>query len=115
MNTKVVIGKRFCGPPKTGNGGYVCGVMAGYIDGVAEVTLRQPPPLDKPMAVEHAEAGRILLQDGDDIVAEANPVTFELDVPNPPSFREATEASRTYLGFEYHPFPTCFVCGPRSY
>jgi len=111
MNSKVVIGKRFCGPPDSGNGGYVCGVMAGYIDDVAEVTLRQPPPLDKPMSVERVNAGRIILRDGEAIVAEAKPATLELDVPSPPSFHQASEASRSYLGFEYHPFPTCFVCG----
>ena len=112
MHTNVIIHHRFCGPPNSGNGGYVCGVMAGYIDNVAEVTLRQPPPLDKSMSVERADAGRIILRDGDDIVAEAKPATLELDIPSPPSFHQATEASRTYLGFEYHPFPTCFVCGP---
>jgi len=112
MKTKVVIGKRFCGPPDSGNGGYVCGVMAGYVNDITEVTLRQPPPLNKSMAVETTDAGRVLLLDGEDIVAEAKPATFELNVPSPPSFHQAAVASRSYLGFEYHPFPACFVCGP---
>lgn len=111
-NPTVIINHRFCGPPDSGNGGYVCGVVAGYIDDIAEVTLRQPPPLDKSMTVEDSGAGRVLLRDGENIVAEAKPATLELEVPSPPSFRQATEVSRTYLGFEYHPFPTCFVCGP---
>ena len=86
--------------------------MADYVGNVAEVTLRQPPPLDKTMAVERVEAGRVLLRDGDDVVAEAKPATLDMNVPSPPPFHEAIDASHNYLGFEYHPFPTCFVCGP---
>ena len=41
----VAIEKRFCGPPKSANGGYVCGLLASYIDGDAEITLLAPPPL----------------------------------------------------------------------
>ena len=45
--TEIIIDKRFCGPPNSGNGGYVCGRLARHIPGGAEVTLRAPPPLDK--------------------------------------------------------------------
>ena len=44
--TSVVIEKRFCGPPNSGNAGYVCGMLARHITGAAEVTLRAPPPLE---------------------------------------------------------------------
>ena len=43
--TSVVIEKRFCGPPNSGNGGYVCGLLAAHIEADAEVTLLAPPPL----------------------------------------------------------------------
>jgi hypothetical protein len=43
----VVIEKRFCGPPKSANGGYICGLLAAHIDGHAEITLLAPPPLDQ--------------------------------------------------------------------
>src|SRR5438552_14612416 len=41
----VVIERRFCGPPNSANGGYVCGLLAAHIDGNAEITLLAPPPL----------------------------------------------------------------------
>jgi hypothetical protein len=43
MREQVIIDPRFRGPPDSGHGGYVCGVVAGLIDGTAEVTLRRPP------------------------------------------------------------------------
>jgi len=35
----------FYGPPNSGNGGYVCGMLVHHITGAAEVTLRSPPPI----------------------------------------------------------------------
>jgi len=54
----LTIPSRFCGPPGSGNGGYVCGRIAGYLHGPVTVTLRQPPPLATPMAVERAATAR---------------------------------------------------------
>jgi len=48
----LIIPSRFCGPPGSGNGGYVCGRIAAYVDGPATVTLRRPTPLGAPMAIE---------------------------------------------------------------
>jgi hypothetical protein len=62
MTESLVISSRFCGPPGSGNGGYVCGRIAEYIDGRVTVTLRRPSPLATPMAVtavdENADAAR---------------------------------------------------------
>ena len=52
---ELVIPSRFCGPPASGNGGYVCGRVAGYLDGPVTVTLRRPVPLAVPMTVEQDE------------------------------------------------------------
>ena len=41
----LTIPRRFRGPPNSGNGGYVCGMLVRQIAGAAEVTLRAPPPL----------------------------------------------------------------------
>ena len=38
----MTIPHRFRGPPNSGNGGYVCGMLARNIAGAAEVTLRAP-------------------------------------------------------------------------
>ena len=45
-----IIRKRFCGPPNSGNGGYVCGLLANALGEPAQVTLHAPPPLDPPSA-----------------------------------------------------------------
>ena len=40
MTDPLVIPPRFCGPPGSGNGGYVCGRIAAYADGPVTVTPR---------------------------------------------------------------------------
>jgi hypothetical protein len=47
----ITIDRRFRGPPNSGNGGYVCGILARNIAGAAEVTLRAPPPLEVELSV----------------------------------------------------------------
>jgi hypothetical protein len=37
----------------------------------------------------------------------------EIDIPEPVSFSDAEAAVGSYIGFRHHPFPTCFVCGPK--
>lgn len=108
----IIIAKRFNGPPDSGNGGYVCGVLARYVDGPVEVTLRSPPPLEKPLSVTREAEGRIALRDGEALVAEAKPVSFALTPPSVPPAAAAHNAMAKYVGFHTHAFPYCFVCGP---
>jgi len=113
MSESITIPRRFCGPPDSANGGYSAGALARYVDGPAEVTLRRPPPLGRPLRVEREE-DRVMLHDGDDLVAEASPTTFDLDVPRPVEPETAAAASLTsaFRNLATHPFPTCFTCGP---
>ncbi len=113
MSEQVTIDRRFRGPPESGNGGYVCGVVAGLIGGTAEVTLRRPPPLDRPLQVARLDDGGVALRDGETVIAEGAPASLKIDPPAPVSFNEAEEASRSFLGFRQHIFPTCLVCGTR--
>jgi hypothetical protein len=107
---QIVIAARFKGPPESANGGYACGVVARRIGDSAEVNLRKPPPLEKPLTLEEGEPVRLL--DGDQVVADGRPVVVEVAIPEPPSLREAEQAVEEYVGFKDHPFPGCFVCGP---
>jgi hypothetical protein len=112
MLEAITIPKRFNGPPGSANGGYASGLVAALVEGDAEVTLRSPPPLATPLAVARA-GGRVTVRDGEALVAEAEPVSFELDVPSPVSLAEAEEARPRYAGFRHHAYATCFVCGPE--
>ena len=105
--------RRFCGPPQSGNGGYVAGRLAAFVDAPAVgVRLRLPPALDTALAVRQTEDA-VMLFDGEAAVAEARAVEFELAAPPAPTFEEAEEASRGFRGFKEHVFPGCFVCGPE--
>jgi len=113
VNQQVVIDERFRGPPESGHGGYVSGVVAGLIGGTVEVTLRRPPPLGRPLEVERLDGGQVVLRDGETIVVEGAPGTVDVQVPEPVTFAQAIEASKSFWGFDFHPFPTCFGCGPE--
>ena len=63
--------RRFRGPLTSANGGYAAGSLATFLDaGPVEVTLRLPPPLERPLAVRN-DGGTVVLLDGAAVVAEA--------------------------------------------
>jgi len=105
----MVIPGRFNGPSGSGNGGYSAGMFAGLVDGVAEVTLRMPPPLDTPLT---ARGGEVLSPSGRVVATVAAVAPFPVAV-EPVPLPVAAEAARHYPGFTEHPFPTCYVCGPE--
>lgn len=110
--SRVVVERRFNGPPDSGNGGYVCGLIANAIEGPAVATLRKPPPLDRELVLETSDEDRAVLRDGETVIGDAVGAPLSLTLPDAPTFDEAVEASRRYAGFQAHLFPTCFVCGP---
>src|SRR5579862_1708206 len=87
----LTIPSRFCGPPGSGNGGYVCGRIAAYVDGPATVTLRRPSPLGTPMTVERDGDRRVRVHHGGTLIAEAvsSPDGPAPPVPGPVSLTEA--------------------------
>ena len=111
MDQAITIGSRYNGPPSSGNGGYVCGLLGQRIDGPAQVTLRVPPPLERPLTLTE-DAGTLLLCDGDTVVAEGQAATVEARPPTTVGLDVAADAAQGYPGFTEHLFPTCFVCGP---
>ena len=109
------IERRFCGPPDSGNGGYVAGLVASRVAGGAEVTLRRPPPLEQRLSlreVRHGDAECVELWDSESALAVARPAGLDLELPGAPSYAEAAAASAGARG-RPHVFPTCFVCGPE--
>ena len=113
MPEEIVIARRFRGPIDSGNGGYVSGRVAAFVDGPAEVTLRRPPPLDRPVRVER-EGERVRVLDGEARVAEAGPAEVDVEVPAPVSYAEAEEARERHVRFDVEGFSECFTCGQRE-
>jgi hypothetical protein len=77
-----------------------------------EVTLRRPPPLDRPLEVRR-EDERALLLDGDALVAEARPATLDLFPPPLVSLSEAEAATERHVRLGEAAFGECFSCGVR--
>jgi hypothetical protein len=124
----VVIPSRFCGPPESGNGGWVSGLLAGFVrpsvpgaradqdTGAVSVRLASPPPLDRPLAVIPGRGGdhpaSVRLLDGEVLVATATASSAPGgDLPEPATVATARAAEAAWEGLASHPFPTCFVCG----
>jgi acyl-coenzyme A thioesterase PaaI-like protein len=109
----VRIERRFRGPPESGNGGYVAGLVAAALGGSScTVRLKSPPPLDRDLSLETKDSAAALFDDGS-IVVTASRESFEIDVPPPPSLAEAKDAEPRFTGHSHHIFPGCFVCGPE--
>ena len=113
MNLATVrIDARYCGPPGSGNGGYVGGLLGGFAAEPLEVRLRAPVPLSVPLSVATGEAGTLELRDGDRLLASAAPATLDLEVPAAVPAAVAIAAAARWRGGREHVSPGCFVCGP---
>ena len=120
--TELIVPRRFCGPPDSGNGGWTAGALATTLscepdDHVAgwpaiEVSLRQPPPLDAALDVVVEDDVTATATFGGAVIATARCASdvalVEVDAVEPAAARAAEAA---YAGHAFHPFPTCFACG----
>jgi hypothetical protein len=115
MSSTILVPSRFCGPPTSGNGGFTCGLISASMGVPADVTLRKPIPIERALHI-HARDGAhndVLVKDGDNLIAEAAPLNWAVDMPiDQVDFEEARRAAENSPAFTNHPFPTCFVCGP---
>jgi hypothetical protein len=110
---RVLIPHRFNGPPASANGGYASGLVARYIGGPAEVSLRSPPPLDTALELRRTEDRRVRLCHRELLVAEGGPADPpDVEPPVRPTVAEAREALRRHpWRGARHPFSDCYVCG----
>jgi hypothetical protein len=108
--TPITIPARFRGPPQSGNGGYVAGLLARLAGGHRAVAMRAPAPLDTDLTFDGSgETAR--LTHGDTLIAEAAPADVaDLPVPPaPPTLEQARAASEGYQSFH----PICVCCTDR--
>jgi len=69
--------------------------------------------MEVPLDLERTHTGGVLRHAGK-VVIEASPTTIAVTPPAPIGVQAATEAMAGSPALDpRHPFPTCFVCGPR--
>ena len=114
MADSVFIPARFNGPPGSGHGGYSAGLAARLVGDAAEASLKAPPPLGAPLAVERRADGSVALGRDGAAVVEAAPGSVDVEPPAPVTVEDAAAATADspFLA-PGHPFPTCFACGPE--
>ncbi|MET0526180.1 MAG: hypothetical protein ABWZ91_15350 [Nocardioides sp.] len=116
--TELLVPRRFCGPPSSGNGGWSAGALAAltverdHADPwpAVTVTLHRPPPLDTELPVSTDDGWTVASHDGHP-VARAQVADKGLTEVPPVPLADARAATASYRGFVSHPFPTCFTCG----
>jgi hypothetical protein len=108
------VATRFCGPPTSANGGYICGLVADAIGQLVTVRLTAPPLLETDMTLHDGLEGTWYVEHDGVRVAEARPATLDdLVVPAAVSYVEALDAAlHGPSDPAEHPCPGCFVCGP---
>ncbi len=109
---QISVDARFCGPPGFANGGYLCGLIGSALGRTVTVRLNRPVPLEKTLDLLPDGEGVWQLQLQGQGLALVREATLSLQVPVPPRYVEALDASLHFLGFRHHPYPRCFVCGP---
>ncbi|MGL6280375.1 MAG: hypothetical protein ACRC50_12575 [Gaiella sp.] len=115
MRASLTIARRYRGPVDSANGGYAAGLLAQSLGaGTVEVTLRLPPPLEKPLYVRERGPGVVLLE-GERLVAEARVTDLDQRPPAAPSWDEAVALRADGPdGWGSPAFAECFVCGTRA-
>lgn len=112
----VTIPRQFNGPPESGNGGWVSGLVAqARLEqdpaGPVAARLRMPPPLDTPLAWEHEGDETRLMTHGGAIVGTATTGSFAREAPPFVDADGVAAGVAAYPGFTSHPFAQCFTCG----
>ena len=120
MLAPLTIARRFRGPRTSANGGYASGLLAqaahelGLDDGYGRRGDAPAATAARAAARRSTRDGeRVLLLDGEALVAEARAGDPGVTPPTPPTFAEAADAARALSGLGAPVFDECFVCGTR--
>lgn len=111
-HSPVSIPRRFNGPLESGQGGYCSGVVAHFLQGAAEVSLRRPVPLDTPLEVVRVSERSVNLLHEAVLIAEGRSVSqVAVNVPASVTPEQARLAMERHRGVRHGLFSRCFVCG----
>lgn len=113
---QTIIPAQFNGPDHSGNGGYVCGLIAAQLPGAPgprTTSLRKPPPLDLPLNWEMGEGTVSLVELPDTVIGSSTPGEFAEAALSCPTPEQAQAGLDAYPGFHHHPFDRCFTCGTQ--
>jgi hypothetical protein len=108
---KFWVDSRFNGPVASGNGGYCSGLAARRLEGVVEVTLRAPVPLNQEMDFIRTDDGANVLAD-DRLIMSLSRAQLQPPAIRSPGLAAVERNSHDARSVEDHVLPTCFVCGP---
>ncbi|MBV1930481.1 MAG: hypothetical protein KUG71_02090 [Porticoccaceae bacterium] len=100
------------GAVKAVNGGYICGVLAGFVGGDAEVRINAAFPVETPLQPIATDDGGVEMYLSEKLLGSARPTTLELDIPTPPDFATARRASENFLFLHSIDVKGCYVCSP---
>ncbi|MEU5533760.1 hotdog fold domain-containing protein [Streptomyces sp. NPDC020362] len=100
------------GYPGVAFGGYVAGVLAGRAAAkTVRVDFRRPTPVEVPVGLTETADGGAVLTGADGVLAVATPGELDLEVPEPPSWDEASAAAEAYRAAPPAGTVDCFGCG----
>jgi hypothetical protein len=108
----LLIDKLYNGAVSQVNGGYICGSLAGFIDGDAEVRINSSFPVETPLQVINTTSRGVEIYLNDRLLGSAHPSSLELDIPPPPDFETARRASEDFIFLHSLDTRGCYVCSP---
>ncbi len=109
--TSVSINSVYNGPVNCGNGGYISGLLAGFIEGDAEIRINAAFPVETSLQVKNTDKGIGVYLD-DKLLGSARSIQLELAIPTPPDLANATAASQRFDFIHASDSKGCYVCSP---
>jgi hypothetical protein len=94
------------------NGGYICGSLARFVDGDAEIRMHTGFPIETPLHVVTADSGQVNVYLADKLLGTASPASLQLDIPTPPDFETARCAGENFTFLHNVDVKGCYVCSP---
>ncbi|MFG2795137.1 PaaI family thioesterase [Streptomyces pseudovenezuelae] len=108
----ITVPRHLRGYPGVAFGGYIAGVLAGRVAAkTVRVDFRWPTPVDVPVGLTDTADGGAVLTGADGVLAVATPDELALEVPDPPSWDEASAAAEAYRAAPPEGAADCFGCG----